>query len=62
MDGCGCAGVTIVQKGHVDIITDGQVLLECSEKGSLRRCGGQGDVLSGAMAGAWTEAVMNSRK
>eukprot|EP00457_Paulinella_chromatophora_P009156 gb/GEZN01009212.1/.p1 GENE.gb/GEZN01009212.1/~~gb/GEZN01009212.1/.p1 ORF type:complete len:434 (-),score=86.69 gb/GEZN01009212.1/:46-1179(-) len=40
-------GVTVLRKGQVDIISDGQVALYCSEGGSPRRCGGQGDVLCG---------------
>lgn len=43
-------GVTVVQKGPSDRISDGTHLLECSEFGSPRRCGGQGDVLSGSTA------------
>jgi len=43
-------GVTIVQKGTKDIISDGVGYLECCEDGSPRRCGGQGDVLSGSIA------------
>ncbi|KAK3099405.1 hypothetical protein FSP39_003890 [Pinctada imbricata] len=41
--------VTIVQKGEVDIISDGENVLVCSNEGSPRRCGGQGDLLSGTM-------------
>lgn len=41
--------VTIVKKGRVDIISDGKSIRVCDEPGSGRRCGGQGDVLSGAM-------------
>jgi len=48
--------VTIVQKGATDIISDGKSSLECSLGSSPRRCGGQGDVLSGAIATflSWT--------
>lgn len=44
-------GVTIVQKGAVDRITNGKgdVLID-SVEGSPRRCGGQGDLLSGSIA------------
>ncbi|EDO45663.1 predicted protein [Nematostella vectensis] len=42
--------VTICRKGQHDIITDGQTVVECSITGSNRRCGGQGDLLSGSMA------------
>ncbi|XP_032879033.1 ATP-dependent (S)-NAD(P)H-hydrate dehydratase isoform X2 [Amblyraja radiata] len=41
--------VTIVQKGHHDLISDGTTVLVCSLKGSGRRCGGQGDLLSGSL-------------
>ncbi|CAL1532462.1 unnamed protein product [Lymnaea stagnalis] len=41
--------VTILQKGPHDIITDGENVLVCSETGSPRRCGGQGDLLSGSL-------------
>ncbi|KAJ1943619.1 hypothetical protein FBU59_002856 [Linderina macrospora] len=50
-------GVTVVRKGKSDIITDGVRLFICDEVGGLRRCGGQGDILSGAIATflAWGE-------
>ncbi|KAL5013029.1 hypothetical protein ScPMuIL_011580 [Solemya velum] len=41
--------VTIVQKGYNDIISDGVHVLVCCGEGSPRRCGGQGDLLSGSM-------------
>ncbi|XP_072114997.1 ATP-dependent (S)-NAD(P)H-hydrate dehydratase isoform X3 [Mobula birostris] len=41
--------VTIVQKGKKDLISDGTTVLECSLEGSGRRCGGQGDLLSGSL-------------
>lgn len=40
--------ITICRKGAEDIISDGISTVVCSEKGSPRRCGGQGDLLSGA--------------
>ncbi|KAL2607770.1 hypothetical protein R1flu_026343 [Riccia fluitans] len=43
-------GVTIVQKGKSDLISDGQQVLASDYFGSPRRCGGQGDVLSGSTA------------
>lgn len=43
-------GVTIVRKGVEDIISNGEIVLRCVEPGSPRRCGGQGDVLSGVTA------------
>ncbi|POY72196.1 hypothetical protein BMF94_4772 [Rhodotorula taiwanensis] len=42
-------GPTIVQKGREDRITNGREQLISSQTGSSRRCGGQGDVLSGAV-------------
>lgn len=41
--------VTIVLKGEEDIITDGNRVLSCIHSGSGRRCGGQGDLLSGSL-------------
>ncbi|TIB12651.1 hypothetical protein E3P89_00799 [Wallemia ichthyophaga] len=41
-------GVTVLQKGAVDCITNGRHVLTVDAPGSLKRCGGQGDVLSGA--------------
>jgi ATP-dependent NAD(P)H-hydrate dehydratase len=41
--------VTIVQKGEVDRISDGRIVVECTEEGSPRRCGGQGDITSGSI-------------
>ncbi|XP_012320182.1 ATP-dependent (S)-NAD(P)H-hydrate dehydratase isoform X2 [Aotus nancymaae] len=41
--------VTVVQKGEHDILSDGQQVLVCSQEGSSRRCGGQGDLLSGSL-------------
>lgn len=42
-------GVTIVRKGKVDVISDGLRTVSCGVPGGLKRCGGIGDVLSGAM-------------
>ncbi|XP_043085731.1 ATP-dependent (S)-NAD(P)H-hydrate dehydratase isoform X2 [Puntigrus tetrazona] len=41
--------LTLVLKGAEDIITDGKNMLTCSQEGSGRRCGGQGDLLSGSL-------------
>ncbi|XP_052003895.1 ATP-dependent (S)-NAD(P)H-hydrate dehydratase-like isoform X3 [Xyrauchen texanus] len=41
--------LTMVLKGEEDIITDGKKVLTCNQKGSGRRCGGQGDLLSGSL-------------
>lgn len=45
-------GATVVLKGKVDIISDGSRTVACEVPGGLKRCGGIGDVLSGAMATA----------
>ncbi|KAK1562307.1 hypothetical protein Q3G72_009857 [Acer saccharum] len=43
-------GVTILQKGKSDLISDGDTVKSVSIYGSPRRCGGQGDILSGSVA------------
>lgn len=43
-------GVTILCKGANDVIASGDSFLVCDVTGSPRRCGGQGDILSGAAA------------
>ncbi|KAJ2909149.1 hypothetical protein GGI21_002170, partial [Coemansia aciculifera] len=50
-------GVTVVRKGKADVITNGDRVFVCEESGGLRRCGGQGDILSGAIVTflAWGE-------
>ncbi|GFR74070.1 ATP-dependent (S)-NAD(P)H-hydrate dehydratase [Elysia marginata] len=49
--------VTIVHKGAHDIISDGDKVLMYFNPGSPRRCGGQGDLLSGTMGlfAAWAK-------
>ncbi|KNC78677.1 YjeF [Sphaeroforma arctica JP610] len=47
---CKMGGVTVVQKGPKDICAFEKGFDVCDEPGSLRRCGGQGDVLSGLIA------------
>lgn len=42
-------GLTIVQKGNTDHISDGASAFSSDFFGSPRRCGGQGDVLSGSI-------------
>ena len=37
-----------MEKGSVDTISNGSQTLTVDAPGSLKRCGGQGDVLSGA--------------
>mmetsp|Transcript_50162 Transcript_50162/g.129107 ORF Transcript_50162/g.129107 Transcript_50162/m.129107 type:complete len:368 (-) Transcript_50162:122-1225(-) len=54
-------GVTIVKKGDVDIISDGISFVQNRKEGSLRRCGGQGDILSGSI-GAFTVWAGNGRE
>ncbi|KAG6726672.1 hypothetical protein I3843_02G080300 [Carya illinoinensis] len=46
----GVGGVTILQKGKSDLISDGETVKSVSVYGSPRRCGGQGDILSGSVA------------
>ncbi|XP_074562556.1 ATP-dependent (S)-NAD(P)H-hydrate dehydratase [Curcuma longa] len=43
-------GVTILRKGKSDFISDGEAVHCVSTFGSPRRCGGQGDILSGSVA------------
>ena len=51
-------GVTVVRKGPVDVISDGSCTVACDEVGSLKRSGGQGDVLAGTLATmlSWAKA------
>ncbi|KAL1111237.1 hypothetical protein V6Z11_D02G045700 [Gossypium hirsutum] len=42
--------VTILRKGKSDLISDGEKVQSVSIYGSPRRCGGQGDILSGSVA------------
>ncbi|XVF38153.1 hypothetical protein REPUB_Repub20aG0075200 [Reevesia pubescens] len=46
----GIGGVTILRKGKSDLISDGEIVQSVSIYGSPRRCGGQGDILSGSVA------------
>jgi len=41
---------TIILKGEFDKISDGEAIVICNEPGSNRRCGGQGDLLTGMIA------------
>ncbi|KAK9090482.1 hypothetical protein Sjap_023659 [Stephania japonica] len=43
-------GITILRKGKSDLISDGRTVNAVSTFGSPRRCGGQGDILSGSVA------------
>uniref|UniRef100_A0A0A9Z1U1 ATP-dependent (S)-NAD(P)H-hydrate dehydratase n=1 Tax=Lygus hesperus TaxID=30085 RepID=A0A0A9Z1U1_LYGHE len=42
--------VTIVLKGNIDLIADSSSYFSCDVEGSFRRCGGQGDMLSGILS------------
>ncbi|KAJ7576994.1 Ribokinase-like protein [Mycena floridula] len=42
-------GVTVLQKGAIDIIADQKETTQVDTEGGLKRCGGQGDILSGAV-------------
>ncbi|KAL7105158.1 hypothetical protein ACP275_07G027600 [Erythranthe tilingii] len=46
----GIGGVTILRKGASDLISNGETVSAVSSFGSPRRCGGQGDILSGSVA------------
>jgi len=46
---CKYLKVNVVRKGPSDFISNGDITLECSSPGGLRRCGGQGDVLAGIL-------------
>lgn len=39
--------LTVLEKGKVDVVSDGTSTATVDQEGSPRRCGGQGDVLSG---------------
>ncbi|KAL8162214.1 hypothetical protein V2J09_013703, partial [Rumex salicifolius] len=43
-------GITVLRKGKSDLISDGEAVCSVSVFGSPRRCGGQGDILSGSVA------------
>ncbi|XP_057771786.1 ATP-dependent (S)-NAD(P)H-hydrate dehydratase isoform X2 [Salvia miltiorrhiza] len=46
----GVGGATILRKGGSDFISNGETVHAVSSFGSPRRCGGQGDILSGSVA------------
>ncbi|KAK5629967.1 hypothetical protein RRF57_005683 [Xylaria bambusicola] len=54
-------GVTIVQKGGKDLISNGETTLVVDLVGGLKRSGGQGDTLTGSIATflAWRKAYMD---
>ncbi|KAF4637518.1 hypothetical protein G7Y89_g575 [Cudoniella acicularis] len=53
-------GVTILQKGKEDYISNGDNTFVCDIKGGLKRSGGQGDTLTGSLATflAWRKAYL----
>eukprot|EP01119_Soliformovum_irregulare_P007368 TRINITY_DN19777_c0_g1_i1.p1 TRINITY_DN19777_c0_g1~~TRINITY_DN19777_c0_g1_i1.p1 ORF type:complete len:338 (-),score=81.31 TRINITY_DN19777_c0_g1_i1:237-1184(-) len=57
-------GVTILRKGKHDQVSNGEMLLTTDSEGSPRRCGGQGDVLTGASAAllAWAHLYEKNEK
>ena len=55
-------GVTVLQKGEQDWISNGNTTLECTVTGGNKRSGGQGDTLSGCVGTflAWKNAYLNN--
>lgn len=51
-------GVAILQKGAVDLISDGEHLLRCDVEGGPRRSGGLGDILAGTLGIVYAWAAM----
>jgi ATP-dependent NAD(P)H-hydrate dehydratase len=53
-------GVTIIQKGQKDYISNGENTYVCDMQGGLKRSGGQGDTLTGSLATflAWRKAYL----
>lgn len=51
-------GVTVIQKGAKDYISNGRQTVVCDVPGGLKRSGGQGDTLTGCLATflAWKKA------
>ncbi|KAH6608767.1 hypothetical protein Trco_002113 [Trichoderma cornu-damae] len=54
-------GVTIIQKGYKDLISNGEVTLVSDLEGGKKRSGGQGDTLTGAVATflGWRKAYLD---
>lgn len=54
-------GVTILQKGGKDYISNGEQSFACDVEGGLKRSGGQGDTLTGSLATflAWRKAYLD---
>ena len=55
-------GLTVVRKGAIDVATDGSTAVYCCRKGAPRRCGGQGDVLTGAIGTVWAWCGLRKQK
>jgi ATP-dependent NAD(P)H-hydrate dehydratase len=55
-------GVTILQKGFTDIISNGKDVSKNESDGGLKRVGGQGDILTGVVATflAWGKVYMDN--
>jgi len=55
-------GVTIIQKGAKDYISNGETTLISDGEGGLKRSGGQGDTLTGSLATmlAWRKAYLDN--
>lgn len=43
------SNTVILKKGTIDIISDGNRVFYCKVDGSMKRCGGQGDLLAGVL-------------
>jgi len=54
-------GVTIIQKGAKDYISNGARMFVCDLEGGLKRSGGQGDTLTGSLGTflAWRKAYLD---
>ncbi|KAJ3063502.1 hypothetical protein HDU98_000714, partial [Podochytrium sp. JEL0797] len=54
-------GVRVLLKGAEDLVSTGQTSFGINERGSPRRCGGQGDILSGTVAAfvSWMQSFEN---
>lgn len=56
--------ITIIRKAQVDVVSNGKNTFMCNELGSARRCGGQGDLLSGSMGTFtfWSHSAFGSNQ
>ena len=55
-----CMGVYLFMKGSVDIICNGHQIMCVGTPGSQKRCGGQGDILSGVIGTTIANARRNN--